>query len=217
MIIFNNAIEWKKINIEVVVYFQSALKKMREILERIAEMASEQGIPISSLERQIGASKGVLSRAINNKRTINIKWIPEIVDIFHQRGYNPTWISTGIGDKKLHTNNAIKESAVEYNVKNSNNNNKLTLTYKAEKGRDIITTELYYKSKIEDLKATIDEQKDQIRHYRKQIDSLQTQIERLLSLIEIINKPVSYEVTEMHEADKEQDAHKDHSKKTANR
>ena len=39
---------------------------MGNILSRIQEIASNEGITIGAMERTIGASKGVLSRAINN-------------------------------------------------------------------------------------------------------------------------------------------------------
>lgn len=53
---------------------------MGNILSRIQEIASNEGITIGALERQIGASKGVLSRAINNGTDIQSKWIQTIVE-----------------------------------------------------------------------------------------------------------------------------------------
>jgi hypothetical protein len=54
---------------------------METILSRIQEIASHEGITIGALERQIGASKGVLSRAINNGTDIQSKWVQIIVEI----------------------------------------------------------------------------------------------------------------------------------------
>ena len=69
---------------------------MGKILLRIQEIASAEGITIGALERQIGASKGVLSRAINNGTDIQSKWIQTIVENYPQ--YSPRWLLTGRGD-----------------------------------------------------------------------------------------------------------------------
>ncbi len=69
---------------------------MSTILSRIQEIASKEGITIGALERTIGASKGVLSRAINNGTDIQSKWIQIIVENYPQ--YSTTWLLTGKGD-----------------------------------------------------------------------------------------------------------------------
>lgn len=69
---------------------------MATILSRIQEIASKEGITIGALERTIGASKGVLSRAINNGTDIQSKWIQIIVENYPQ--YSTTWLLTGKGD-----------------------------------------------------------------------------------------------------------------------
>ena len=53
---------------------------MGNILSRIQEIASNEGITIGAMERTIGASKGVLSRAINNGTDIQAKWLSIIVE-----------------------------------------------------------------------------------------------------------------------------------------
>ena len=53
---------------------------MSTILSRIQEIVSNEGTTIGALERIIGASKGVLSRAINNGTDIQSKWIQRIVE-----------------------------------------------------------------------------------------------------------------------------------------
>ena len=53
---------------------------MTNILKRIAHLAVNENITITELERIIGASKGVLSRALKNNTDIQAKWIAEIVD-----------------------------------------------------------------------------------------------------------------------------------------
>lgn len=73
-------------------YFQL----MGNILSRIQEIASNEGITIGALERQIGASKGVLSRAINNGTDIQSKWIQTIVENYPQ--YSARWLMIGVGN-----------------------------------------------------------------------------------------------------------------------
>lgn len=68
---------------------------MGKILSRIQELASNEGITIGALERQIGASKGVLSRAINNGTDIQSKWLEVIVDNYPL--YSTRWLLTGEG------------------------------------------------------------------------------------------------------------------------
>ena len=69
---------------------------MCKILPRIKEIALKEGITIGALERVIGASKGVLSRAIANGTDIQSKWIQAIVENYPQ--YSAQWLLTGTGD-----------------------------------------------------------------------------------------------------------------------
>jgi len=73
-------------------YFQP----MCEILPRIKQIALNEGITIGALERVIGASKGVLSRAIANGTDIQSKWLKAIVENYPQ--YSAQWILTGEGE-----------------------------------------------------------------------------------------------------------------------
>ena len=68
---------------------------MATILDRIQEIAQNEGISIGALERQIGASKGVLSRAINNGTDIQSKWIQILVENYPL--YSAEWLLTGRG------------------------------------------------------------------------------------------------------------------------
>lgn len=54
---------------------------MGNILTKIQQIASNEGITIGAFERSIGASKGVLSRAIANGTDIQAKWLEKIVEI----------------------------------------------------------------------------------------------------------------------------------------
>lgn len=69
---------------------------MCKILPRIKQLALNEGITIGALERIIGASKGVLSRAIANGTDIQSKWLEAIVENYPQ--YSAQWLLTGIGD-----------------------------------------------------------------------------------------------------------------------
>ena len=70
---------------------------MDTILSRIQELAATEGITIGALERVIGASKGVLSRAISNGTDIQSKWIQRLVENYPQ--YSANWLLSGKGDK----------------------------------------------------------------------------------------------------------------------
>lgn len=69
---------------------------MKGVLSRIQQIADRENVKITALERKIGASKGVLSRAINNGTDIQSKWIQIIVENYPQ--YNTEWLITGKGD-----------------------------------------------------------------------------------------------------------------------
>lgn len=68
---------------------------MENILYRIELLTKKEGVTITALERKIGASKGVLSRALNNNTDIQAKWIQSIVENYPQ--YSPEWLLTGKG------------------------------------------------------------------------------------------------------------------------
>lgn len=69
---------------------------MAKILENIGILAEKEGITIGALERRIGASKGVLSRAIANGTDIQAKWIQAIVENYPH--ISAEWLLTGNGD-----------------------------------------------------------------------------------------------------------------------
>jgi len=69
---------------------------MGTILLRIKELTVNEGITIGYLEKKIGASKGVLSRAIQNGSDIQAKWLRIIVENYPR--YSSTWLLTGKGE-----------------------------------------------------------------------------------------------------------------------
>ena len=68
---------------------------MGNILSRIQEISMKEGINITSMEKMIGASKGVLSRAIKQGTDIQAKWLSAIVENYPQ--YSASWLLTGEG------------------------------------------------------------------------------------------------------------------------
>lgn len=68
---------------------------METILHRIEQIAANEGIKITAFEKIIGASKGVLSRAINNGTDIQSKWLQSIVENYPI--YSESWLLTGRG------------------------------------------------------------------------------------------------------------------------
>ena len=68
---------------------------MCKILSRINEIASYEGVKLTSIEAAIGASRGVLSKAIKNGTDISSKWVGLICENFPK--YSPRWIMTGEG------------------------------------------------------------------------------------------------------------------------
>lgn len=68
---------------------------MGSILSNVERIIANEGITAGALERKIGASKGVLSRAIANGTDIQSKWLVLIVENYPQ--YNTEWLLTGNG------------------------------------------------------------------------------------------------------------------------
>lgn len=69
---------------------------MCKILNRIKNIADNEGITIAALERSIGASKGVVYKAISKGTDIQAKWIEAIAENYPQ--YSTQWLLTGVGD-----------------------------------------------------------------------------------------------------------------------
>ena len=68
---------------------------MCKITSRFEEISKQEGITIGALEKKIGASKGVLSRAIAKGTDIQAKWIESVVENYPQ--YSAEWLLTGKG------------------------------------------------------------------------------------------------------------------------
>lgn len=69
---------------------------MGNILSRIKEFSEKENTPIGTIERSIGASKGVLSRAIASGTDVQSKWLEKIVENYPLISVN--WLLTGKGE-----------------------------------------------------------------------------------------------------------------------
>jgi phage repressor protein C with HTH and peptisase S24 domain len=85
---------------------------MNTILDRIKNISDNEGVRITALEVIIGASKGVLSRALNNNTDIQSKWLQKLVENYPQ--YNSEWLLTGRGSM-------LKDEKKKYKVQESQN------------------------------------------------------------------------------------------------
>lgn len=72
---------------------------MNTTVERIEQIADYYNVKIGTLEKNIGASKGVLSRAIAQRTDIQTKWIERIVENYPDIDAN--WLITGRGEMLL--------------------------------------------------------------------------------------------------------------------
>lgn len=63
---------------------------MSIVLENIRHLIVNEGITVSKLEQIIGASQGVLSRAMSNNSDIQLKWILKLVENYPE--YSCEWL-----------------------------------------------------------------------------------------------------------------------------
>lgn len=124
---------------------------METILSRIQKLATEEGITIGALERRIGASKGVLSRAINNGTDIQSKWIQTLVENYPQ--YSADWLLSGRGEMKQNTS-----------------------THAEIKGSPITSTD---KDMVDKLLSIIQEKDKTIREQAEEIGQLRERIDHI--------------------------------------
>lgn len=116
---------------------------MNSILKNFTQIAKNEGISITKLEQVIGASKGVLSRAIANNSDIQSKWISKIVENYPQ--YSCEWLIKNEGNMIREENNIPESESqqTEYAIN--------------------------YKELAEARKETIESMKKQILHLEEKI------------------------------------------------
>ena len=119
---------------------------MNNVLRNIMQIAENERITVTKLEQAIGASKGVLSRAIGKNSDIQLKWVLKIVEIYPQ--YSCEWLIKGEGSM-------IKDRNVE--------------NFQPPLSED--DNELSYKKLAEARKETIESLQKVIFHLEKQIDA----------------------------------------------
>lgn len=142
---------------------------MCKILPRIKELALHEGITIGALERAIGASKGVLSRAISNGTDIQSKWIQAIVENYPQ--YSAQWLLTGMGEMTVTPTIASKET--------SKNDPEIT---KSESSPILVNVPLEVHNNMINL------YEDKIQSKDQEIGNLREEIGKLKATIAILEK-----------------------------
>lgn len=134
---------------------------MGNILSRIQEIAANEGITINAFERSIGASKGVLSRALKSGTDIQSKWLCTIVDNYPQ--YSPSWLLTGVGPMLLDVAPPAQVSSVNSAVA-MHGNAIDTITNESAGGESSVSQELKMaQQKIEALEKLLDEKERLIK------------------------------------------------------
>ncbi|MBF0576634.1 helix-turn-helix transcriptional regulator [Dysgonomonas sp. GY617] len=93
------------------------------MVERLEQFVEYLRISIRAFELKIGASNGLIRKAITNKSDIQSKWITNIVDNYPQ--LNITWLLTGKG-------NMLNESDKEQHTNESNNLKYITPEFDSE-------------------------------------------------------------------------------------
>ncbi len=83
-------------------------------IDRIKVLADHENIKITALEKQIGASKGVLSRAFNNKTDIQSKWLTKIIENYPH--FDSLWLLTGKGEMLVKSDLVVNSEVVANNV-----------------------------------------------------------------------------------------------------
>lgn len=68
-------------------------------VQRIERISKAEGIPITTLERRMGMSKGALSRSIRTGSDIGVSWISALSKLYPK--YDMHWLITGAGSMIL--------------------------------------------------------------------------------------------------------------------
>lgn len=123
---------------------------MESITQRIKQVSDILEIKVSDLEKQIGASKGVLSRAISQNTDIHSKWLGVIVENYPQ--ISAEWLLTGNG--QMLKNQVLKSE---------------------KEGGGLVTQQMI--DKITEQAEEIARLKIEIEEYKKTISSLKDRIE----------------------------------------
>lgn len=88
---------------------------MAKIIERVAKIIEIEGVSVNFMENLIGASKGVLGKAIAKNTDIQSKWISMIAEKYPQ--YSTDWLLTGNGEMFRSTTSKDNTIAIAHPVK----------------------------------------------------------------------------------------------------
>ena len=153
---------------------------METILDRIKKIALNEGIKTATMERQIGASKGVLSRAINNRTNVHSKWLQEVVKNFP--AYSEEWLLTGNGNmlKASSIANTIDGNRnVDVNIGSTNNvtkQNRLLSDFESKIDQLHKLNEKLQQSE-KDLQIKVDFLEQQVTLHKENIETLRELLE----------------------------------------
>lgn len=86
-------------NFRITKFYYEIFRNMCKIISRINELAAYEGISIGAIEKEIGASRGVLSKAIKNGTDVQSKWLALICEKFPH--FSPKWLLLGEGEMIL--------------------------------------------------------------------------------------------------------------------
>ncbi len=100
---------------------------MCKILSRINRIAENEGIKLSTIESAIGASRGVLSKAIKNGTDVSSKWVGLICENFPK--YSAQWLLTGNGEMLNSQPSVIINESPRHYTKNSHKDDMPIETY----------------------------------------------------------------------------------------
>lgn len=134
-------------------------------------IARSEGITITAFERIIGASKGVLSRAISNGTDIQTKWLQSIVEKYPL--YSERWLLTGKGEMLKMTNESssiksIIESKKIFSLQQSKNSFE-----NEEMGKnDLLNKYIEVVDKLIQCQESLNNSQKQNYELQKQIDEL---------------------------------------------
>lgn len=156
---------------------------MGNILSRIQEIALNEGITIGALERKIGASKGVLSRAINNGTDIQSKWLQIIVENYPT--YSTRWLLTGKGSmlrsygyqsfEEEYTSVVAEPPAIYYKTSPKNKVGDVPNAVPTSKPDESILYNIYKDEKAE-WKAEKEELKSEKNELKAKVDNLNLEL-----------------------------------------
>jgi phage repressor protein C with HTH and peptisase S24 domain len=107
--------------------YEEKYLQMNSILRRIKLIVDREGDTITSLENKIGASKGVLSRALKNDSDIQSKWVQLIVENYPL--YNAEWLLIGKGDILKSNSRQYMTEQVASNISYANDDESLNMNF----------------------------------------------------------------------------------------